>query len=163
MSLFDRPCPQGIMCAIQPQRFEPCNCFLWLGQSGESKSLSPILFFHLYFFTNDVIRKYICYFRGFIPMRPYFSTKISDALHCFFPCNGTVLTFLLGLGTLKIQTEDKPLRPHGLYQCRFRLTRWLSRCLRWKRRHHDALGSQRGKTSILTRSRRCRQRSRVFS
>lgn len=60
-----------------------------------------------------------------------------------------------------MQAQDKPLRPHGLYQLYFCLSRRLTRCFGWKGRNYDALGPQRRKTPLLARGRRYRQRTRV--
>jgi WD40 repeat protein len=93
-------------------------------------------------------------------------TKISDS-----PFFSAFLTFRVvshtftptGLGTVKIQTQNQPLRPYRIHQRHLRLTRRLACSIRRQRRYHHALGSQRGQAPLFARGRRRRQRARILS
>ena len=61
-----------------------------------------------------------------------------------------IISFVLGLGTLEVQAEDQPLRPHWLHQHCVRFTRWFACCVRWQGRNHHVVGSQRGQALVLS-------------
>ena len=86
----------------------------------------------------------ICYFRGIhLPMRLKYITKISDPLASVRHIPVMLFTdnsVSTGLGTVKIQAENKPPRPHWLHQHHFCFPRWFLGCLRRKGWHHNALG-----------------------
>jgi hypothetical protein len=85
-------------------------------------SAQLVLLPHLHFVSDMMQYQNICYFRGYIPMRLPFITKISDHLHRA-PNLGKnpMLTRFSGLGAAKVQAQDQPLRPHRLHQHYLRL------------------------------------------
>lgn len=77
--------------------------------------------------------------------------------------NVGMLICCIGLGTLEVQVEDQPLRPHWLHQhCVCFTRRFLGRVRRQGWDHH-ALGPQRGQAPLFARGRRHCQRPRLFS
>ena len=92
---------------------------------------------------------YICYFREQSLNETIFPPRslILQFSFCFLRLTSP---FQLGLGTLRIQIENQPLRPHWLHQHSLRLSWWLACCFRRQRRHHYALGPERGQTPVLS-------------
>lgn len=56
-----------------------------------------------------------------------------------------------GLGFDKMQAQDKPLWTHRICLHNHNLPRWITLCIRWQRRHHNAMGPQRRQTPLLAR------------
>ena len=101
---------------------------------------------------------YICYFRG--PSTQWDNIFHQDLWRFIIGLNTQNLrTNLLstGLGTLQVQVEDQPLRTYRLHQHCVRFSRWFPRRLWWQRRHHHALGPQRGQAPLFARGRGCCQ------
>jgi len=126
----------GELCAILAKSFKSSDSICWMGQTCQGNptlySVREQMMSLVISATSETLRSMresqLC-----VIYLMLFSLKISIY-------HKTISNSCVGLGIDKMQTPHQSLRTHWLHQHHHYLPRRFSLCIRWKRRHHNAVG-----------------------